>query len=427
MLPELVALLDELRTALPKARLSELEPPLSEPLEAALLDMYTEILVLYAYIISTFRHPNTNKMRRFWWSPSNFRFQKIISNLRAYSRKVDELADMVRLAKGAHTAETVQAMSGLHKLIIADNGTPCRMIPYGLNLRFYGRSEEIGELRSALDPENGPKTLKVMAICGLGGVGKTQLALHYANTSRDSYDAIAWIHADTETKLIQSLAAFASKLGLTKQEESASDDYRSVQKVKNWLNSSAKAFLLIFDNLEDARILSQIWPASNRGSIIITSRSSAVAAKRAKDIMQLRSFEEYLAVDILYKLTGLPPVNKDDAEAAKEICRCIGGLPLAMVHMSSFIRDRGYSYEEFLALYKKHAERIFGKKQPQVDYDHTLNTVWDWSLEALSPNARVLLDLLSFFDGDSIPERLLIETRAVITEPRLKFLGDEFE
>lgn len=143
--------------------------------------------------------------------------------------------------------------------------------------------------------------------------------------------------------------------------------------------------------------------------------------------MRLKSFEEYAAVDILYKLTGLSPANKDDANAAKEIRRRIGGLPLAMVHMSSFIQDRGYSYEEFLALYKKHAEKIFSEKQLQMNYEHTLNTVWDWSLEALSPNARARLDLLSLCDGNSIPERLLVRTRAFITEPRLKFLDGEFE
>ena len=89
------------------------------------------------------------------------------------------------------------------------------MTPYGVNQRFYGRSDEVGQLRSALDAEYGPGTLKVAAICGLGGVGKTQLALHYAHTSKNSYYAIAWIHADTETKFIQSLSVFASRLGLT--------------------------------------------------------------------------------------------------------------------------------------------------------------------------------------------------------------------
>ena len=420
-------MLEELQTVLPKARLSEQEFPLSESLETALLNMYTEIIVFYAYAITFFRNNPNATTSRSAWSAFSSRFEKVISSLRIYSRKVDEIVDMMRLSKETHTAETVKAINSLQKLMITDNGTPCHIIPYGLNLKFYGRSVEMDELKNALDPGNEDQTLKVMSIYGLGGVGKTQLALHYANTSRDSYDAIAWIQADTQTKLIQSLSTFASKLGLPKKEGSGGDDYQSVQKVRDWLNNSRKTFLLVFDNLEDVRILSQIWPASNKGSIIITSRSPAVAARRAKKTMHLKSFEEGPAVDILYELTGLQPADENDAKAAKEICQLIGGLPLAMVHMSSFIQDRRYSYEEFLALYKKHTERIFVKDQSQVDYDHTLNTVWDLSLQSLSPNARVLLDLLSLFDPDSIPERLLIGTRAEIVEPRLKFLNDDFE
>ena len=389
--------------------------------------MYTELIIFYAYSITFFRNnPNVTKSQNAW-SLFSSKFEKVISDLRTYSRKVDEIVDLMRLSKETHTAETVKAINSLQKLLISDNGTPCHVIPYGLNLKFYGRSKEMEELKDALDPGNEDESLKVMAICGLGGVGKTQLALHYANISRDSYDAIAWIQADTQTKLVQSLSTFATKLGLPKKDGSGDDDYQSVQKVRDWLNNSGKTYLIIFDNLDDAGILSQIWPASNKGSIIITSRSPAVAARRAKKTMRLKSFEQSEAVGILYELTGLQPVNETDLEAAKEICQLIGGFPLALVHMSSFIQDRGYSYEEFLDLYKKHAQRIFIKEQAQVDYDHTLSTVWDLSLQSLSLNARVLLHLLSFFDPDSIPERLLIETRAVIVEPRLKFLNDEFE
>lgn len=427
MFPELITVLEELKNVLPKAHISEQDFPVSESLGTALLNMYTEIIVFYAFAITFFRNNPNSTNSRHAWSTFNSRFEKVISNLRIYSRKVDEVADMIRLSKETHSAETVKAIHSLQKLMISDGGTPCHIIPFGINLKFYGREAEMQELKKILDPGTEHQTLRAISICGLGGVGKTQLALNYANLSRGLYDAIAWIQADTQTKLVQGLAAFASKLGLPKKEGGGEDDYQSVQKVRDWLNNSEKTFLIIFDNLEDVHILSQIWPTSNKGSIIITSRSPAVAARRAKMILQLKSFEEDTAVDILHELTGLQPVDSNNAKAAREICQLIGGLPLAIVHMSSFILDRGHSYEEFLALYRKHAERIFIKDQSQVDYDHTLNTVWDISLLSLSANARVLLDLLAFFDPDSIPERLFINTRAKVLEPRLTFLTDEFE
>ncbi|KAF2468654.1 uncharacterized protein BDR25DRAFT_335130 [Lindgomyces ingoldianus] len=421
--PQLVTPMEQLGNVLPKV---QQELPLSESLEVALLNMYTEITIFYAYAITFFRsNPNATTSRTAW-SMFSTRFNESMSNLQLYSRKVGEIADMMRLPNEIHTAETVEVINSLQKLMISDSGKPCHIIPYGLSLKFYGRSAEEEELKNFLDPRSDGDNLKVAAICGIGGIGKTQLALNYANTSRETFQAIAWIQADTQTKLVQSLSTFASKLGLLKK-EGGEDDYQSVQKVRDWLNNSGKAFLLVFDNVEDSRILSQIWPASNKGSIIITSRSLAVAARRAKKIMQLKSFDDDMATGILYDLTGLQPADEADAKAAKEICELIGGLPLAMAHMSSLIQDRGYTYEEFLALYKKHTERIFVKDQSQIDYEHTLNTVWDLSFQSLSQNARVLLEFLSLFDPDMIPERLLIGTRAENLESRLKFLSDDFD
>ncbi|KAF2682646.1 hypothetical protein K458DRAFT_432621 [Lentithecium fluviatile CBS 122367] len=411
MFPQLITILEELRNVLPKAHISEQELPISESLETALVNMYTEIIVFYAFAITFFRNnPNATNSRHAW-SAFNSKFEQVISNLRKYSRKVDEIVDMVRLSKETHSAETIKAIQNLKKLMISDRGTSCYMIPFGTNLKFYGRTAEMQELKGVLNPGTEHQTLRSYPFVGWGG---------------DLYDAIAWVQADTQTKFVQGLVAFSSKLGLPK-EAGREDDYQSIQKVRDWLNSSGKKFLIIFDNLEDVRIFSQIWPTASQGSVIITTRSPAAAAGRAKTIMQLKSFEKDTAVDILYELTGLQPLDNNDAKAAREICQLISGLPLAMVHMSSFIQDRGYSYEEFLALYKKHAERIFLKDQSQVDYDHTLNTMWGMSLLSLSKNARVLLDLLSFFDPDSIPERLFIDTGAKTLEPRLAFLTDEFD
>jgi hypothetical protein len=97
------------------------------------------------------------------------------------------------------------------------------------------------------------------------------------------------------------------------------------------------------------------------------------------------------------------------------------------MQISDSIRDRGYSYSEFLALYKKSAERIFVKLGTPVEYNSTVLTTWDVSLEKLSPEATLLQQLLVFFDPDIIPERLITNTKASIEDPRFGFLFDEFE
>jgi hypothetical protein len=418
-------MLEQLRLVLPKASLYEQELPLTDTLENALLVMYTEIIVFYAHAIAFFRNnPNIDKSRNAWSQFSND-FSKVLDNLRNYSRRVDEIADMIRLSKETHSAETVVAMNSLKNFLFQDEKLPCYVIPYGLNLRFFGRSQETRTLKDALDAKEDAATLRVIAICGLGGVGKTQLALNYVNTAMKSYDAIAWVHADTQTKLIQSLASFATKLGLPKV-GGREDDYQSVQKVRDWLNTSGKSFLLVFDNLEDNRILDQVWPSSGKGCVIITSRSPAIASGRATNILHLDCFAEETAVEVLAELTG-QALSDEDAGAAKEICHLLGCFPLAMVQMSAFIRNRGCNFGEFLVLFKEFASKLIPRLEPVVEYDHTLSTVWNLSLESLPPNSRNLLNLLAFFDPDSILERLLMKSKYSFTDPRLKSLEDEFE
>lgn len=98
-----------------------------------------------------------------------------------------------------------------------------------------------------------------------------------------------------------------------------------------------------------------------------------------------------------------------------------------MVQISDFIRDQRYSYTEFLRIYKKSAEKIFAKSENPVEYDDTVFTTWNISLQKLSEEAIKLQNLLVFFDPDLIPERLITNTKAEIDDPSVDFLFDEFE
>lgn len=334
---------------------------------------------------------------------------------------------MIRLSKEIHTAETAAALKDMQSLRVA-GGTaklPGFMIPYGLNPRFFGRDAELRRLKETLHPAPESTRLRVIGIHGLRGVGKSQLALHYANTSMDVYEVIAWIPAETQIKLVQALSNLVNKLGLA---DGTNDDaYQSVQQVRDWLNTAEKPFLLIFDNVDRIELLDQIWPASGKGSIIITTRSPLQASRRAASTMALGPFSPNIGKGVLQSLTGTQPDSDDDEASAGEICRLIGCLPLAIAQISDFIRDRGCSYGEFLRIYEKSAAKVFVKLERPVEYDHTLLTTWDISLQKLSTEATTLQNLLVFFDPDMIPERLITDTKAEIENVSLEFLFDDFE
>lgn len=295
------------------------------------------------------------------------------------------------------------------------------MIPYGLNLRFFGRDDELRILKDALEPCT---QLRAIGIHGVGGVGKTQLALQYANTSLDIYQVIAWIPADTQTSTIHALSNLATKLGLV-DGASGEDDCQNVGKVRDWLNTTSKPFLLVFDDVDRIELLDQIWPANKRGSIIITSRCSSVVSGQTTTTLALGSFTEETSSEVLRSLSHLDPANNKEKAAVQSICRTTGGLPLALVQISNFIHNRGSSYVEAQGMLSQELSRtVYSTAAPPAEYGHTVSTVWDTELQRLSPDATTLLKLLVFFDADKIPEPFITNKKVVVHEGPLGFVLD---
>ncbi|KAI1429008.1 hypothetical protein F5Y12DRAFT_782253 [Xylaria sp. FL1777] len=398
VLPDLLDMLGELQRTLPR------------------IQKDSEIIVFCAHAVTFFRN-NPNPGRN---------FAKVVSNLRGHARRVEEVADMIRLSRETQSSETLSVLTSMRKLRVSNLNIPCYNIPYGLNLRFFGREDQMTTLRNSLNAREDNHSMRVVAIQGLGGVGKTQLALQYANTSLKMFDIIIWIPAETQIKIIQTLARYASNLGLSSKEDKQ-DDYQSVQKLRDWLNTIEDPFLLIFDNVEDADLLEQIWPASTNASIIITTRSPSVANRRTTNVIALQCFEDDAGVEVLCALAGKKAATKEDITAAKEITHLIGGLPLAMVQVSTFITDRNCLYEEFLTLYKKSAVKVLARSKGPGEYDYDSLTAWNMSLEKLSGDARILQNVLAFFDPDLILERLIVDTKAELSDDKLQFLFDEFD
>lgn len=111
---------------------------------------------------------------------------------------------------------------------------PIFSVPYSRNPRFVGRDEELQILSQQLRGKPGNR-LTSCVVHGLGGIGKTQLAIEYAYRARHEYDAIFWMRAETEFELANDYAAIAKRLCLT-DPHSESDQSRCVEYVTTWLN-----------------------------------------------------------------------------------------------------------------------------------------------------------------------------------------------
>lgn len=265
------------------------------------------------------------------------------------------------------------------------------------NPDFAGREEQLRSLRDSL-VEGGTAAL-TQAITGLGGVGKTQLAIEYVHRHRDDYEVIWWVRSEEPAQIAEDFGALARALDLPEKGEQ--DQRVVIQAVRRWLESN-DGWLLVFDNAPNIEGLKEYRPGGGRGHVIITSRDPDWAGVAKPLPVEVWAPEESL--EFLGKRLG-----RTD-EAAGELAEELGHLPLALAQAAAYIEASGISLEDYLKLYRERREGLWGDQPPPHDYRHTVTTTWDVAMKSLGqeePAAAELLNLLAFLAPDDIPRDLL--------------------
>ncbi len=269
-------------------------------------------------------------------------------------------------------------------------------IPHLRNPNFTGREEVLNQLHNAM--ETSEHSARTQAIHGLGGVGKTQLALEYAYRHTADYKTVWWIRAEEPITRASDYAALAAKLDL--QEKDDHDQNVIVAAVKHWLSHNPD-WLLIFDNAPDAESVKDCLPQGNGGSVIVTSRNpiwSGVASPLKVPVMP-----EEDAVSFLTKST-----EQADQEAAEVLAKEVGYLPLALAQARAYIEVTGISIADYIKLFQERKELLkLGKLN---DYPDTVATTWEIAFDKIQNKSAAsadLMRLIAFFAPDDIPRDLI--------------------
>ncbi|GHO52060.1 tetratricopeptide repeat protein [Ktedonobacter robiniae] len=293
-------------------------------------------------------------------------------------------------------------------------------VPYQRNSYFTGREDLLACLHEQLHA--GQDIALSQAISGLGGVGKTQLAVEYAYRYRQEYRYILWARAESEESLISSYVALAHLLNLPQKD--AQDQHISVQALKHWLQNNG-GWLLILDNADEPKVLSPYIPASPQGHCLYTTRASTLG--RLAHCLPVESFpDEQGALFLLRRAQLLAPdapleqAPEHERELALQITRALGGLPLALDQAGAYIEEVQTTLSAYWQIYQQRRSELLKRRGLSVDYPESVATTWSLSfeqVEQLNPAAAELLRFCAFLAPDDIPEELLLKIGSRLGPP----------
>ncbi len=294
-------------------------------------------------------------------------------------------------------------------------------VPFQKNPYFTGREDDLARLHNALAKEKNATLTQLQVISGLGGVGKTQLAIEYAYRFRNDYQYTFWVKADTTELIVSDFAEIANLVNLSIKEEK--DQKLIVGAVKNWLQTHIN-WLLIFDNADNLEDIHTFLPQEGQGHVLLTTHIPFIGIEAPGielNTMKPEESELFLLhrARLLDLDASLETASDIDRSKAQEIASIMGNLPLALAQAGAYIERTQCGLSGYLERYQKR-RAILLKERSGLASDHPEPVATTWSLsfervEQVNPAAADLLRLCAFLHPDAIPEAILISGTTALT------------
>ncbi|KAG8161020.1 hypothetical protein KVR01_009284 [Diaporthe batatas] len=300
---------------------------------------------------------------------------------------------------------------------------PCIIHPPRLN-RFFDRTDVVLQITEYFSKVDWESSFRSFALYGLGGVGKSSIALRYAETlvQRGELDALFWVHSEKPVTISQSFTDIALRLRLPDARIKDHDENRAI--VLSWLQQTKCRWLIVYDNAESIDLLLDYWPAASRGQALITTRNRSFAFHPADSGLEISSWDAETGSRFLAHLLSTDvgtQLTTQESKSAHDLSEKLSGHALAISTMAGLIHRRAWSISEFLSLYNKQPEKMHG-----ISGNSSINALWDMSFQSLDEKSSAILGVLCFLSPDNIPQSLFEIQSAEVLPSELSFCADQF-
>ena len=305
------------------------------------------------------------------------------------------------------------------------------------NKWFVGRENELESLEKCLSLDEIGR-LKMCALCGLGGCGKTALATHLSWKRKTKYEGgVFWFSLEDDKKFENSVAELALRLRIL-----ANSFDLTLSKILTWISRRKKPWLLVLDDVDQLvlseqmhKILSGMWKRQTGGHVLLTTRREPKEVCEAIDLeltccFEISALPKNDAKRFLISRCG--ETADESEEHLDELLQELGCLPLALEQAGAHIKALECSISNYLQEYKVQRLNLLSqhpRSKPAWDYESksrlAVHTTWLMNLEYVKrsphgPMASRFMHIAAFLEPTEIPEELIIPPLLSVDDPSCK-------
>ena len=292
-------------------------------------------------------------------------------------------------------------------------------VPFRRNQFFVGRDDLFELAEKAIFEER----QTIVAVSGLGGIGKSQFALEFAYRNRTRFNHVLWAPASSDLELRQAFVSFAKDLRLANTE----NVLELYQEFLSWAEYESD-WILILDNADNPAEIESVMPKRIAGQIVLTSRDQIFDCLGKVDRIDVTSFNEKDSISFFSERTGVFSTSENQEYNVSKLHSELGGLPLALEQAAAYVVEKEIrDLSDYLHLFEKQRLVLLNKQRPMTgNYNDTVASTWSLSFDQVSTESEAsvsLMDLTAYFkDSSPIPFSFVLDAVEKLPKPLKKLI-----